>query len=69
MAGIMEVFLLVGQSNMAGRGALTAISNDRVPLANNSFCFSAMNKWEEAFEPMHKDIDLRKVKIHLLICT
>ena len=48
----MDLYLLVGQSNMAGRGALTPenrVSADRV------FKLDADGKWRKADEPIHFD--------------
>ena len=48
----MDLYLLVGQSNMAGRGALTdenRINADRI------FKLDAHGKWQPAEEPIHFD--------------
>lgn len=48
----MDLYLLIGQSNMAGRGKLTAanrINADRV------FKLDAQGKWQRAEEPIHFD--------------
>lgn len=48
----MELFLLIGQSNMAGRGAIE--DQDRVPIAG----VYALNKnleWAPAVDPLHFD--------------
>ena len=48
----MDLYLLIGQSNMAGRGVLTAanrISADRV------FKLDASGRWKRAEEPIHFD--------------
>ncbi|XP_015972393.1 probable carbohydrate esterase At4g34215 [Arachis duranensis] len=62
----MDIFILAGQSNMAGRGG---VKNGRfwdgnVPpecRSNPSILrLSASLQWEEAHEPLHLDIDLGK---------
>ena len=66
------VFLLAGQSNMAGRGgvhrmpdgtkALREAELANLPQVENGVKivrFSAAEDWEIAREPMHKDIDTR----------
>jgi hypothetical protein len=59
----MEVFILAGQSNMAGRGAITAqLIGDAYLNGLKVMRFSAANEWEIGVEPMHKDVDLRKVR-------
>ena len=50
--GNMDLYLLIGQSNMAGRGKLTAdnrVDTDRV------FKLDAKGKWQVADEPIHFD--------------
>jgi hypothetical protein len=52
LAGGYDVYLLIGQSNMSGRGTLTpsnAVSNDRIVK------FTKDMKWEPAAEPLHFD--------------
>ena len=47
-----DVYLLIGQSNMSGRGTLTAdnaVSNDRIVK------FTKDMKWAPADEPLHFD--------------
>jgi hypothetical protein len=64
----MEVFILAGQSNMAGRGAITAqLIGDAYLNGLKVMRFSAANEWEIGVEPMHKDVDLRKVRQSILI--
>ncbi|MDX2267504.1 MAG: sialate O-acetylesterase [Bryobacter sp.] len=48
----MDLFLLVGQSNMAGRGVVDTI--DRVPLPQ-VWMFTAEEKWELSKDPVHFD--------------
>lgn len=60
-----HIFLLAGQSNMAGRGG---VLGDRwegtVPPEcrpnQNILRLSAALRWEEAMEPLHADIDVNK---------
>ena len=47
-----HLFLLVGQSNMAGRGKVTA--EDRVPHLR-VLTFTKENKWAPAVDPLHFD--------------
>jgi len=47
-----DVYLLVGQSNMAGRGELTA--SNRIDLAG-VWMLNASNEWTAAAEPIHFD--------------
>ncbi|MBQ4199910.1 MAG: hypothetical protein II649_08500, partial [Kiritimatiellae bacterium] len=52
LADDMDIYLLVGQSNMAGRGILTAanrVNTDRI------FKLDAQGKWQVADEPIHFD--------------
>lgn len=47
-----DIYLLIGQSNMSGRGTLsaaTAVSNDRILM------FTKAKKWVPAVEPLHFD--------------
>lgn len=60
-----NIFILAGQSNMAGRGGvLDGVWDGIVPpeCNPNTFIFrlSANLTWEEAREPLHKDIDVNK---------
>lgn len=48
----VEIFLLIGQSNMAGRGVVS--DADRSPLAG-VFAFSKEKKWVPAVDPIHFD--------------
>ena len=50
--GGMDLYLLIGQSNMAGRGKLTAenrVDTDRI------FKLDAKGQWQVADEPIHFD--------------
>ncbi|KAL0458217.1 UNVERIFIED_CONTAM: putative carbohydrate esterase [Sesamum latifolium] len=60
-----SIFILAGQSNMAGRGGLMSGRWDgRVPPECQSspkiLRLNAKNKWEEARPPLHRDIDYLK---------
>jgi hypothetical protein len=47
----LDIFLLVGQSNMAGRGPLSEVD----PLANPRIQMFRGNRWQQAQEPLHTD--------------
>ena len=51
-AGTMDLYLLIGQSNMAGRGVLT--DSNRVS-ADGIFKLDANGEWQRAEEPIHFD--------------
>ena len=51
----MDLYLLVGQSNMAGRGALT--DSNRID-ADRIFKLDAKGKWQRAEEPIHFDKEI-----------
>lgn len=63
----MEVFILAGQSNMAGRGGVQRRDGvkyfSKEPLEPEKDVriqrFSAAQIWELAEEPLHTDIDVR----------
>ncbi|XP_027092385.1 probable carbohydrate esterase At4g34215 [Coffea arabica] len=60
-----NVFILAGQSNMAGRGGvIDGIWDGIIPpeCKSNPFIrrLSANLSWEEATEPLHRDIDVNK---------
>lgn len=60
-----DIFILAGQSNMAGRGGVDNVTwNGFIPTQCSSnpsiLRLSAQLKWEEAREPLHVDIDLEK---------
>ncbi|KAF8020156.1 hypothetical protein BT93_G0764 [Corymbia citriodora subsp. variegata] len=61
-----HIFILSGQSNMAGRGGVTRHHGwDRVVPPEcrpdpSILRLSADLRWEEACEPLHRDIDTRK---------
>ena len=48
----MDLYLLIGQSNMAGRGVVEA--HDRVPIPG-IFALSKANLWVPAIDPLHWD--------------
>jgi len=53
------LYVLAGQSNMAGRGSVSELPNQYTKHPR-IFRFSASQKWELAQEPMHADVDLKK---------
>ena len=66
------MFLLAGQSNMAGRGGVVRMPDGSKVFDHTSlnhlqayqschpvFTFTAGNEWEVAQEPLHQDIDTR----------
>mmetsp|Transcript_28004 Transcript_28004/g.66519 ORF Transcript_28004/g.66519 Transcript_28004/m.66519 type:complete len:354 (-) Transcript_28004:100-1161(-) len=67
----LDIFVLAGQSNMAGRGGVVQTKNgltwDGVvpapcqPAPRKIFKFNSTGCWEEAVEPIHQDIDSTKV--------
>ncbi|MFD2611669.1 sialate O-acetylesterase [Paenibacillus gansuensis] len=50
----MQLFLLIGQSNMAGRGELTE-QDRRSVTEENIFMLDADGHWQPALEPVHYD--------------
>ena len=52
-----DVYLLIGQSNMAGRGEIGVL--DQVPL-DNAYLFNNANGWENAETPLNKYSTVRK---------
>jgi hypothetical protein len=48
----LDIYLLIGQSNMAGRG--TVEEQDRVPNPS-VLTFTKENKWISAVDPLHFD--------------
>ncbi|XP_051139676.1 probable carbohydrate esterase At4g34215 [Andrographis paniculata] len=61
----ISIFILAGQSNMAGRGGVAGGNWDGVTPAQcrpdrRILRLSAAGRWEEAREPLHRDIDLNK---------
>lgn len=55
----LDLFLCVGQSNMAGRGPIDVSKGDLNPI-ENCFLFTPMNNWEIASNPMNKYSSIRK---------
>ena len=53
----MDVILLLGQSNMAGRGSVDGVTESLGPSVHR---WNAAGSWELASEPCHKDIDVLK---------
>ena len=47
----MNIFLLTGQSNMAGRGPLETVE----PIRHPNLLVLREGSWEEAIEPIHRD--------------
>eukprot|EP00903_Cladosiphon_okamuranus_P008399 g8075.t1 len=58
----MEIYILAGQSNMAGRGSTRALPARYQPTNDHVMCFNAKGDWVPAAEPLHRDVDLRKQK-------
>ncbi|CAK9135361.1 unnamed protein product [Ilex paraguariensis] len=61
-----DIFILAGQSNMAGRGGVHGGKWDgNIPPGckphPSILRFSAKHKWEVAKEPLHADIDVKKI--------
>ncbi|KAF8404958.1 hypothetical protein HHK36_009853 [Tetracentron sinense] len=62
-----QIFILSGQSNMAGRGGVTShkkwdgIVPPECQPHPSILRFSSTLQWEEAHEPLHADIDSKKV--------
>ena len=60
----MDIFVLSGQSNMAGRGGVRAETSgtpQHLGTPNAQIVrLTALKAWEPAAEPMHKDIDVTK---------
>ncbi|KAL3515317.1 hypothetical protein ACH5RR_022219 [Cinchona calisaya] len=67
-----QIFILSGQSNMAGRGGVIfdhhtkhkhwdgVVPPECTPDPSNIFRLTAHLHWEEAREPLHRDIEARK---------
>lgn len=57
-----QIFILAGQSNMAGRGLIIdgVVPVDNTPDPSKVFRLNAQLNWEVARDPLHKDIDLGK---------
>ncbi len=55
----LDLFLCIGQSNMAGRGYLKDAENDYKPV-DNAFLLTPSGLWEIASNPMNKYSSVRK---------
>jgi len=57
-----QIFILAGQSNMAGRGLIIdgVVPVDNTPDPSKVFRLNAQLNWEVARDPLHIDIDLGK---------
>ncbi len=55
----LDLFLCIGQSNMAGRGYLDASKGDYDPI-DNAFLLTPGSNWEPASNPMNKHSAVRK---------
>ena len=52
----MSIFILIGQSNMAGRGALPPPGGASPPPPADVFCFGYDDdSWQPATQPLHFD--------------
>lgn len=59
----LDLFLCIGQSNMAGRGYLDESKGDFTPI-DHAFLFTSAELWEAASNPMNKYSSVRKELIH-----
>lgn len=57
--GSLDIFLLIGQSNMAGRGKMADLGTDTLPLTN-VFLFNDSARWENARHPLNRFSTVRK---------
>ncbi|MFV0469810.1 MAG: sialate O-acetylesterase [Dysgonomonas sp.] len=55
----LDLYLCIGQSNMAGRGYMDASLGDNIPL-ENSYLFTPEFNFEEAVNPMNQYSNIRK---------
>lgn len=53
-------FLMIGQSNMAGRGEF----RDVEPIENSDCFMLRMGRWQQMYEPINPDRDIFKIKYH-----
>ena len=53
-------FLMIGQSNMAGRGEF----RDVEPIENPDCFMLRMGRWQQMYEPINPDRDIFKIKYH-----
>ena len=57
-------FLMVGQSNMAGRGDF-----GEVPIIENNRCYMLrMGRWQRMSEPINPDRDVLNIRFHSGVC-
>ncbi|GGK27830.1 hypothetical protein GCM10007962_22640 [Yeosuana aromativorans] len=58
-SGLMDIYLLIGQSNMAGRAPIESIDQDSI---NNVYLFTGKNErpWEKTANPVNKYSTVRK---------
>ncbi|KAF5780528.1 putative sialate O-acetylesterase domain, SGNH hydrolase superfamily [Helianthus annuus] len=57
---VNDVFILAGQSNMAGRGGVIDKNWDGIPRPGKILRLGGDLRWEDAHEPLHIDIDVNK---------
>jgi hypothetical protein len=55
----LDLFLCIGQSNMAGRGEMNSASSDLTPM-NNVWLLDPDDQWEIAVNPLNKYSEIRK---------
>lgn len=55
----LDLYLCIGQSNMAGRGYMDASQGDLIPL-ENSYLFTPKYRFEKANNPMNQYSNIRK---------
>lgn len=57
-------FLMIGQSNMAGRGDFGEVPN----ISNNDCYMLRMGRWQAMSEPINPDRDVLNIKFHSGVC-
>ncbi len=57
-------FLMVGQSNMAGRGDFGEVE----PIDNNKCFMLRMGRWQKMSEPINPDRDVLNIRFHSGVC-
>lgn len=62
----LDLYLFIGQSNMAGRGTMSAA--DKTEVITNTLLFDDKNGWEEATNPLNKYSNIRKDISQQQIC-
>ncbi len=55
----LDIFLCIGQSNMAGRGKLAKTDFDTIP---NCYLYTLAGNWEGATNPMNKNSEIKDPK-------